>query len=154
MRKIIPITLLFESALLQVTAASAQTEFSQLFVKGYVSPGTGVYFDIAIAAPGRGNWWMIEPSTEYFYNYQDYYAFGIPYADRHPAYAQEEVLSGLFTSNPSPAICLAQRPSPGRMPRANRLPMPMAIPWTRKGRALWQVSGFARLSLSRTQRAL
>jgi hypothetical protein len=77
MRRFRPITLLF-GALLSFTAANAQTEFSQLFVKGYVSPGTGAYFDIAIAAPGRGNWWMIEPSMEYFYNYQDNYAFVFP----------------------------------------------------------------------------
>jgi|SRR5580658_4717891 hypothetical protein len=77
MRKIIPVTLLFCS-LLSFTAANAQTEFSQLFVKGYVSPGTGAYLDIAIATPGRGNWWMIEPSMEYFYNYLDDYAFVFP----------------------------------------------------------------------------
>ena len=77
MRKIILLTLLFGS-ILQFTAANAQTEFSQLFVKGYVSPGTGAYLDIAFSAPGHDNWWMIEPSLEYFYNYRDDYAFVFP----------------------------------------------------------------------------
>src|SRR5580700_10133633 len=77
MRKIILITLLF-GALLPFTPARTQTEFSQLFVKGYVSPGTGAYLDIAFPAPGRGNWWMIEPSLEYFYNYEGRYAFVFP----------------------------------------------------------------------------
>ena len=41
------------------------------------------------------------------------------------------------------AICLAPRRSPGQMPQATRLPMPMAIPWIRKGRASWPVSDSA-----------
>jgi hypothetical protein len=77
MRKIIPVTLLFD-ALLSFTAANAQTEVSHLFLKGYASMSTGAYLDIAIAAPGRGNWWMIEPSMEYYTNYDGYFAFVFP----------------------------------------------------------------------------
>jgi hypothetical protein len=77
MRKILPFALLFGS-LLPFRSAYAQTEFSQLFLKGYVSLGTGAYLDIAFPAPGRSNWWMIEPSMEYFFNYQDHYAFVFP----------------------------------------------------------------------------
>jgi hypothetical protein len=77
MRKIIPIILSL-ATLLSYTGANAQTEFSQLFLKGYVSPGTGAYIDIAVPAPGCGNWWMIEPSMEYFFNYKDDYAFVFP----------------------------------------------------------------------------
>lgn len=77
MRKIIPCTLLF-GVLLSFAAAKAQTEFSHLFVKGYVSPGTGAYIDVAFPAPGRGNWWMVEPNMEYFYNYEGRYAFIFP----------------------------------------------------------------------------
>jgi hypothetical protein len=77
MRKIIPCTLLF-GALLLFAPARAQTEFSQLFLKGYASMGTGAYLDIALPAPGRGNSWMIEPSMEYFFNYENRFAFVFP----------------------------------------------------------------------------
>jgi hypothetical protein len=77
MRKIIPVVLLF-GALFPISSTRAQSEFSHLFLKGYVSPGSGAYLDIAFPGAGRSNYWMIEPGMEYYYNYQDRYAFVFP----------------------------------------------------------------------------
>jgi hypothetical protein len=118
MRKIIPIVLLFGS-LLPFTAANAQTEISQLFLKGYASMGTGAYLDIAISAPRRGNWWMIEPSMEFYNNnYQGHYAFVFPTLagirhilnGKHHGFYVEPLAGYMFGSTTIPRTNAAGKP--------------------------------------------
>jgi hypothetical protein len=117
MRKIIPIILLFD-ALLLFRSANAQTEFSQLILKGYVSPGTGAYLDIAFPAPGRGNWWMFEPSMEYFFNYKDDFAFVFPtltgirhiFNRKHHGLYAEPLAGYMFGSTTIPRTNAAGKP--------------------------------------------
>jgi hypothetical protein len=117
MRKIIRIILLFGS-LLPFTGANAQTEVSHLFLKGYASMSTGAYLDIAIAAPGRGNWWMIEPSMEYYSNYDGRFAFVFPTMTgirhmlngKHHGFYVEPLAGYMFGSSTIPRTNAAGKP--------------------------------------------
>jgi hypothetical protein len=76
MRKIIPFAALFYT-LFSFSGASAQTEISHLFVKGYYPVSTGAFLDIGIRTT-RSNMLMIEPSLEYFVHGSSQYAFVFP----------------------------------------------------------------------------
>jgi hypothetical protein len=117
MRKIIPLTLLF-GALLSSSSTDAQTEFSHLFLKGYVSLGTGTYLDIAFTAPGRANYWMFEPGMEYFFDYRNQYAFVFPTLagirhmlnGKHHGFYVEPLAGYMFGSTTIPRTNTAGKP--------------------------------------------